>query len=268
MKWNLLAKSMFDFETKYFILFFSVICSFIILFRYWINDFHSAGVIFCMIVLFFAAFLPMIGCLRMALSFQKAGTYYMPMEEWDIYRYIKKKTLPRSTVLAFSFSNLQLLPVYTHSNLYVRGAEWLESPEQELKKYIKSLKFVGDNCKCFLKGFDDYFSNKFSCSPNIIKNENLFKKFHLINTLIYFPYVKRINTIELADQDGKSWSVGFTQYLNILIDNSVGDIPVNEIDYILIDKEDFPFIKNDIQPFKEIYSNEKYALFNKQCIPW
>ena len=37
----------------------------------------------------------------MAKYIQKKGSFYLPKEEWDIYKFIKKETKPRSIIMAF-----------------------------------------------------------------------------------------------------------------------------------------------------------------------
>jgi len=243
-------------------LFFSICSAFYIISNYFGMRFSELNLL-SLVVLPFICYPPLVGCYRMAAFLQKSGAYCMPKEEWEIYQIIKKETAPRSSILAFSVSNLQLLPVYTHSNLFIRGAEWLEDPLEELKKYISALKFIKRDANELLTYFNEYFSNAFSCSPTQIKSEKLYKGQQLINTLIYFPHVQRIKGIPLVGDNKSAWSPDFIAFLTNLINNSTNELALNEIDYILIDKEDFPDIIDISDQFRETFVNKRFILYKK-----
>lgn len=245
-------------------MFFAVICSIILIFQYRVLDAADFNLL-SPIIIFGIAILPIAGCIKMAVALQKSGAYYMPKEEWDIYQYLKREKKQRHMVLAFSFSNMQLLPVYTHASLYIRGAEWNEYPEQELKKYIRSLAFIGSDVNIFLQKFQNYFKYNFSCSPSAANiDESMLKGYHLINTLIYFPYVTSIGDVKLANEKNNGWTQEFMEYLKNIIANVTNEPLTDGIDYILIDKMEFLNTSINVRLFKEIYSNRRYALFYKQ----
>jgi hypothetical protein len=220
----------------------------------------------CIVVLIPATFLPLIGCIRMGLALQKSRAFYMPAEEWEVYEFIRKKTKPRSMILAFSFSNIQLLPVYTHANLFIRGAEWLEPPEQELIKYIKAVKFVKGSLDNFFKEFENYFINKkltlASVGVKVIESE--FKGVELINTLLYFPYVTTVGGIVMANNAKTAWANDFLGYLQSLFAQTNDNLDAKVIDYVLVDREDFLNIQELPDIFTSIFSNGKYNLFAKE----
>jgi len=222
--------------------------------------FNDNIIVYCTILL--VSVLPLIGCIKMAFAFQKAGSFYLPKEEWDVYKYIKKSTFPRSMVMAFSYSNLQLLPVYTHANLYIRGAEWMEKPEDELLKYIRALKYININPDLLLEYFNDFFKIDFPFNLNFQKENRFHKAFHLITTLIYYPHVKKVFGVKLSSNDNKSWNPDFINHLRRLIKNQDNKLLENEIDYILINKTDFKSV-DSISGFKIMYSNNNYFLFGK-----
>lgn len=245
-------------------LFFVLVCSVIFLAQAWgiSQSFLDA---ISIAVLIPATTLPLIGCIRMGLALQKSSAFYMPSEEWEVYQFVRKKTKPRSMILAFSFSNIQLLPVYTHSNLYIRGAEWLESPEQELIKYIKAVKFARGKLGNFFKEFENYFIKKRNALPTASKSltETDSKGVELINTLTYFPYVTAISGILMANNNKTAWTSDFLGYLQSLFSETNENLDTKTVDYVLVDKEDFLNIQELPDIFTCIFSNRKYTLFAK-----
>lgn len=245
-------------------LFYILICSVLVLLQVWGMPMYYLKNI-CIAILIPSTILPLIGSIRMGLALQKAGAFYMPIEEWEVYEFIRKKTKPRSMILAFSFSNIQLLPVYTHANLFIRGAEWLESPEQELIKYIKAVKFVKGSLVNFFSEFENYFENKknslISAGVNLVDTE--VNGLELINTLTYFPYVSAVSGIVMANNSNTIWTNEFLEYLQSLITQTKNNLNAESIDYILVDKEDFLKVQELPIYFRIIYSNGRYILFAK-----
>lgn len=208
--------------------------------------------------------LPLIGSIKMAIALYKNNSFFMPKDEWEIYKYIKTHTKPRANFLATSFSPLQLLPAYTHANLYVRGAEWLEKPADELAKFVSAYKYIYGNCADLITEFKNYFSHSFSSAANFIKDESKLKGFHLINTLIYYPFVKKINGINLTN-DNKNWTDEFLNYLNMLAED-VNTPDLTKIDYLLLEKSDKLANANFKKDFSLLFENQSYQLYKKSKI--
>lgn len=213
------------------------------------------------LLLTISVFLPLLGSIHAAKNNSISGAFQLPESEWNLYLFLKYKTLPRSTCLAFSYSNLQLLPVYTNANLAIRGAEWLENPLTELAKYFKALEYVKTDTKCFWDALAMFHQIVIPGYTNTAKEEDEYKYYHLFKTLIYYPYVSRIGDLLIYDESTKKWNVKFIEKVKHEITNSLDNFD-ETLDYIIIDKA---FMLNYYLKvnFETVFENERFRVYRK-----
>lgn len=206
--------------------------------------------------LLFLVFL--IGQFKMARAQFKGGSYLLDQNEWEVYNFIKNNIPKRKTILTFDYSTLQLIPVYTHANLFVCGAEWLKNPYDEIRKFSYFyVRFIRSK-EVLLNKFDEYFKKKkdFTCSPNKKKSSDDLSNYHLVNTLMYVPYVKTFNGKKVYNEEFSAWTGEFIKELNEVI---VSDIEPDSPDFVVFRKGKMN--NTEVQDnIKILYENTAYAV--------
>jgi hypothetical protein len=208
--------------------------------------------------------LTFLGTIQVSKTFYDSGTVQLPISEWELYQYMKKNTANRSNCLAFSYSNLQLIPVYTNANLAVRGAEWLENPLTELVKYYKALEYINTDSEPFWHALQEFHQIPPAKDTNGRETEKSYSYHHLFKTLIYYPFVKRIGHIQLYNEADKTWNQEFIDLLKreISISNENFD---ETVDYIVIDKECITHSECN-RNYKKIFENSRFQLYENEFI--
>jgi hypothetical protein len=244
-------------------LFFSLIASILLILKSaWTGSYDLPIIAVCSILVI----VPLIGSYRIGKRLFAEKSFYMPKKEWELYDFIKYNTRPRSTVLAFSFSNLQLIPVYTHANLYVRGGEWLEDPSMELSKYMRALRYVGSDINEFVGGVKNYFSVNFKGFLSDTRSEKELSNFHLLNTLIYYPFNSELSGFQLTNPAGTDWSSEFLAHLDkeVIVSNEHYESTPDEIDYIVVEDFNLENTRLLTSLYEAIFSNDQYLVFKRK----
>jgi hypothetical protein len=237
-------------------LFYSLVISFYIFFHSIIKSDSFDLAINAITILMLGLLL--IGCFKMAKAQLLGKAYQIPKEEWELYQYIKENVEVRSEILTFDYSSLQLIPVYTHANLFVCGAEWLKDPYEEVSKFAYFYnKYKGDQSS-FIKLIDSYFSRKegFTCSPGKKESTDHMSAYHLINTLIYIPHVKTFNKKIIFNNAFDAWTDEFIEELK-LIGKKVFD--ESSPNLVLFKKSEFN-IRHLVDPIETVFENNSYLL--------
>ena len=208
--------------------------------------------------------LPLIGSIRAAKINSKSGAFQIEKYEWDLYRFMKYQTHPRSNCLAFSYSNLQLIPVYTNANLTIRGAEWLENPFTELVKYFKALSYVKADSKSFWDGLNEYHEISLPGDINTSDNEKVYNYYHLFKTLIYYPFVESVGDIQIFDQVTKKWNEKFILRVQQEVFKTSDNFD-ETVDYIILDKELIPKY-NIRENFECVFENNRFQLLRNNFL--
>lgn len=168
------------------------------------------------------------------------SSFYITQAEWETISYVQSN-LNKENILTFNGVMLQLLPVYTHANLSIRGAEWLENPLSELEKFICYVNQIY-NCFDFIKYFKSYFNNY----------NNLDIKLYL-DSLLYPEYHKKI----LFNKDKNDWSLRFYDFVENLMNKNYKNCKIN---YIIVDKTSAHFDYKNITSAK-IFENDGFIIF-------
>lgn len=206
--------------------------------------------------------IPLIGSIKASKRFYDNKTFQLPESEWEVYQYMKKNTVDRSNCLAFSYSNLQLIPVYTNANLAVRGAEWLDNPLTELVRYYKALEYINTDSKPFWHALKGFHQIPTAQDSNTAETEKIYSYYHLFKTLIYYPFVERIGHIKLYNEVGKKWNEEFIDLVKHEISTSKENYD-ETVNYIVIDKE-FILHSECRKNYKKIFENSKFQLYQNQ----
>jgi hypothetical protein len=214
------------------------------------------------ILLIFVAIIPLFKIIVSSKKLFKSKAFQLPKYEWELYSFMKFHTKKRSSFLAFSYSNLQLIPVYTNANLVIRGAEWLESPLTEISRYFKALEFLKINTIPFWEAFLNFHQLHDPKDTNCPLTEKKYTYYHLFKTLIYFPFVKQVGQVEIYDKVQNAWNKEFLELIKKELSKNDENFDLS-VDYIVIDKNLIDNTKCN-NNFILIFENLRFQLYKKR----
>jgi hypothetical protein len=196
----------------------------------------------------------------------KSNGYTIEKSRFEMYQFINQKVNRNSRFFTTSYADMQLMPSFTDQDLVVGGAEYYENPYRSLRTYFSgmawfmNIQLVG---KDWLSHYFDYVSNK-RCSPmpKLISKEHSLGG-ETLKQLMYDPYVKFVNNIQIRDRNDKKFSDNFISLFHTLLIDSGKDSKAflnNGVDYILISP---PFKMTNIPGFYLSYQIDGFFLLKK-----
>ena len=202
-----------------------------------------------------------IGAYSSSLFLKNKGSYYFDKEDLELMEYLKSMDWKRPIFSTNSPFFLQLAPVFLNCNLWLIGAEWLENPNKELDKLCYLIKKFNWDLEYIESFLCDFNVNDFNSSPAIHFDERKFEFYHLLKTILFFPFVKNISITRILDNSGY-----FTDEFKKLFLHKMDNLNIVEDDW-----DYFVFKKNTLynpipQKNNVIFSNEKYLVLGKNRI--
>ena len=199
-----------------------------------------------------------IGAHSSSLFLKNKGSYYFDREDLELMGYLKTKDRNKPIFSTNSPFFLQLAPVFLNCNLWLKGAEWLENPNKELDKLcylIKKFNWDIEYIENFLYKFN---FNEFNSSPAIHFDERKFEFYHLLKTILFFPFVKSVSGTLILKKDGY-----FTDdFKNLFIQKMNEPTNLNgDWDYFVFKKGTLFCPK--LLDNKAIFTNDKYLVISK-----
>ncbi|MGV8058392.1 MAG: hypothetical protein AB2L12_10270 [Smithellaceae bacterium] len=206
-------------------------------FRY----FKQVGNILCFIAISGLLFFPAVGFFRYAAKNTQTLASYIPQGQWDAFRWLQNNTKKDSVVLAIDWSDVYLVPIYTHNNLFF-GHYIIEnrSKNNEVDRYLSAWhllalprerlkEIVAESVSSYALLINKLFRSDAASQISQYPSQTTFESASFIHGLIYFPYNKEIGSINLESTD-------FLPYIMRTYDNInwVKVIDSTPCDYVLV----------------------------------
>lgn len=199
-----------------------------------------------------------IGAYSSSLFLKNKGSYYLDREDLELMKYLKSINRKRPIFSTNSPFFLQLAPVFLNCNLWLRGAEWLENPNKELDKLCFLIKNFNWDLAYIENFLSDFNVNEFNSSPAIHFDEKKFEFYHLLKTILFFPFVKSVSDTLILEKDG-SFTENFKKLFKQKMDNLTS--LNSKWDYFVF-KKDTLYSPTPLDT-KAIFTNQKYQVFRK-----
>ncbi len=222
------------------------------------------GHVLCSVVIVALILFPAIGFARYAIKNTQNLTHYIPVGQWEAYRWLQKNTERDSVVLAIDWNDAYLVPVYTHNNLFF-GHYILENRTEndEVRRYLAAWHLLGlprhDLERIVAESVNSYrlldvayLGHPDFPSPSIHES-GLF-----IHGLIYFPYLVKF--------DGRV--IGAPAFFNHVMNlyktiDWQSIVTSNDCDYILVSNFywDRAASLKDSKKFRLVYENDVRRIY-------
>lgn len=168
------------------------------------RSFKHVGKFLCFVAISGLVFFPAVGFSRYAAKNTKTLASYIPQGQWDAFRWLQNNTERDSVVLAIDWSDVYLVPIYTHNNLFF-GHYIIEnrSKNNEVDRYLSAWHLLGlprerlkqlvaESVSSYAILINTLFrSNTFS-EINQYPSRTTHESASFIHGLIYYPYNKEI----------------------------------------------------------------------------
>ncbi|WP_141730829.1 hypothetical protein [Oligoflexus tunisiensis] len=170
------------------------------------------------------AILPLMGSHRMAYELARAGNFHLPKGEWEAIEYIRNVTNQKAAFLALDLTANQLIPVYTHADLYAATPVYSgNNPEEELMKFINGWKFLDLDIvllENWFRGFPAELK-AFKCRPGAKESWFDFEPSQTLKNILYYPFVKNIYGVPVVEAGGNHLSAEFKSKLGELLSKPI-----------------------------------------------
>lgn len=201
------------------------------------------------------------------------GTRFMPESRWNALQAINANVKDGETVAALNWDDITFIPIYTRANLMVDNMIiGGRSPTIEMKRYISLWKILGytrESLKIRISKSIESASERFASSrekllsPPLLSEET-YASGQIAEALIYWPYVKKFNGINVEENNRTSnelieWSL--QQYDSIDPVNAFKDFPFS---YVIISGDEHNFEMHPYVHLSIIFSNQSHTILKVQ----
>ncbi|MCP4621166.1 MAG: hypothetical protein GY844_32575 [Bradyrhizobium sp.] len=155
----------------------------------------------------------------------------IPKSDWDAYGYLFKNTKPNEEIIAASWNDIELLPMFEPVNLFVaNNALHQRSMTNLLGRYIAMQKFFGmsrsefesllDNTFRIWIGGADRINDRSRDMKHPIHADADFEVGHFSFSILYWPYVRQLEGVRFSTEDLLSPTPEFKSFALELFDRT------------------------------------------------
>lgn len=162
--------------------------------------------------------LPFIGADRMSKAHAINGSFLMREDRFAVYDHLRCAARPDSTVCSLDVADMQMQLVYGGGLAFIGGAEWLQSPDLAMRRYLQTLTRCGIPHTLVRDWTSSYFRDKprYGLFPAVAKgDEDAMEGVLFLNHMLYLPYVKTFAGEAVLNEAG-DWTPAFLDRLDAL----------------------------------------------------
>jgi hypothetical protein len=187
---------------------------------------HISGVLAVVIL----CVVPATGFARFALRNEHNLTRFVTEDRWSTYTWIADHVPSRAVVATLDWDDMVFLPMYTNASL-VAGHTDLSgrTPEQQLRRFVGLWKLLGrsrDQLEQFVTRSIPAFTRRplGDLRNPPLNTEEDYPCAEFAAGLLYWPYIKLVDGIQIADSAMKLTNPAFTRHVLTLYDQTDSDL--------------------------------------------
>ncbi len=172
---------------------------------------------------------------------------FIPESTMEAYRWMDKNIPRNAQVATLDWEDITLLPIFTKVSLVV-GHNIIDgrSPNEELIRFVDTYRFLGFGATKLEKLLDNgpgaiRSMRQPSCRERVpCLQQDLFEASQFMEGVLYFPYITKVNNIELVDEKTNAINTEFRQYVLNLYKNANIDEFLNkyDVEYVVINNRE------------------------------
>lgn len=207
-----------------------------------------------------------------AIASSRNLTRFMPEGRWEALRWIDEHVASGTTVAALDWDDITFIPIYTHArlavdNMIIGG----RSPADEIRRYAEVWKILGLSPELLRQrvlSSTGAAMRRLSLttaelrSPPLVPNAEAYASGQIAEALIYWPYVKTVEGITVADASNAptaefvDWAMSFYQVADPKL--NVGALG---IEYVVLSGAENSLPVFFAAPARLVFANATHRIF-------